>query len=76
MGVLDYGPSSTPKLVYGVHSTSIFEFSVETHNLEVIPKLRNSTTEIGKIPAGETGQYGEYMGMMKYAFSMQGRGGQ
>jgi hypothetical protein len=38
-----------------VHSTFTAEFSVETHKLEVAPKSWDSTTEIGKIPAGETG---------------------
>jgi hypothetical protein len=38
-----------------VCSTLIFEFFVETHKLEVMPKLWDSTTEIRKIPAGETG---------------------
>jgi hypothetical protein len=38
-----------------VHSTSISEFSTERHKLEVAPKPWDSTTEIGMIPAGETG---------------------
>jgi len=38
-----------------VHSTFISEFSVGTHKLEVALKPWDSTTEIGKIPAGETG---------------------
>jgi hypothetical protein len=38
-----------------VHSTFISEFSVDTHKLEVAPKLWDGTTEIGNIPAGEIG---------------------
>jgi hypothetical protein len=38
-----------------VHSTIISEFSIETHKLEIVPKPWDSTMEIGRIPAGETG---------------------
>jgi hypothetical protein len=38
-----------------VHSTFISEFSVETHKLEVAQKQWEGTTEIRKVPAGETG---------------------
>jgi hypothetical protein len=38
-----------------VHSTFISEFPVGTHKLEVAPKLWDTATETGKIPAGEMG---------------------
>jgi hypothetical protein len=38
-----------------VHSTFISEFSVKMHKLKVAPKPWDSTKEIQKIPAGETG---------------------
>jgi hypothetical protein len=37
-----------------VYSTYISEFYVETQKLKVAPKPWDSTTEIGKIPAGGT----------------------
>jgi hypothetical protein len=41
--------------VIRVHSTFIFEFPTGTHKMEVMLKLYDSTTGIGKIPAGEKG---------------------
>jgi hypothetical protein len=38
-----------------VHSTFISDFAVGTHKLEAEPKLWDSTMEIGKTTAGETG---------------------
>jgi hypothetical protein len=38
-----------------VYSTFISEISIKTHKLEVAPKPWDRTTEIGQIPAGETG---------------------
>jgi len=43
------------RTVRRVHSTFIFEFSVETTKLEVTLKLWDGMTEIAKICDGETG---------------------
>jgi hypothetical protein len=43
------------KAVRGVHSNSVFEFPIEIYKFEVMPKPWDSTTEVGKIPAGEIG---------------------
>jgi hypothetical protein len=38
-----------------VYSTSISQFSAETHKIEVAPKPWEWKTEIGKVPNGEAG---------------------
>jgi len=38
-----------------VHPTFIFELSVRTNKLEVVPTARDDTTETEKIAGGETG---------------------
>jgi hypothetical protein len=38
-----------------VHSTFIYEFSIGTHELGIAPKPCDGITEVGKIPADETG---------------------
>jgi hypothetical protein len=55
VGVHDY--SSRHRPAHRVHSTFISELFIKTHKLEVTSKTWDSTTETGKVPAGETGAW-------------------
>jgi hypothetical protein len=59
VGVHDYGPGSTPRPAYTsseMRPPNLHFWVLCRHTqVEVIPKLQNSTTEIGKMPGGETG---------------------
>jgi hypothetical protein len=59
MGFGYYGPGLVPKLSHGrnekIRATFIPDLSIEIHNLKILLKLLDSTTEIRKIPAGKRG---------------------
>jgi len=59
VAVHDYSPGSTPKPAYmgSKKSPHNLEFSIEMHKLKVALKQRDSTTEIGMIPASEKGNF-------------------